>query len=195
MLAYHQAALKASRKKSFVERVLNELSRIRKQSVVRIHVSGDFYDAAYANKWLQIMEACRDKRFYFYTRSWRLPEIASVFRQMAKLRHVRVWYSYDEETGVPPRTVGRIRRAYMLVPGNERRHSRKDVTQADPSGDRQTPPDLVFRVSQKTVEKRAAGALVCPAENGVTNAMCSSCELCFEEKKDPRRFSLTVIPA
>ena len=63
----------------FVDLMTAEIIRIAKgcrkaNIIVRIHESGDFYNKAYAEKWLQIMENCKgDSRIKFiaYTKSFR----------------------------------------------------------------------------------------------------------------------------
>ncbi len=61
----------ASKESNFVERISNELSKVKKgkQIYVRIHDSGDFYSPAYFQKWVQIAELNPSVRFYAYTKS------------------------------------------------------------------------------------------------------------------------------
>ena len=81
--------------------------------VIRVHVSGDFYDAGYAGKWLSVFRRCHTARFYFYTRSWRVTEVAPVLEQMAELENVRAWYSADAETGLPDPLPPGVRVAWL----------------------------------------------------------------------------------
>src|SRR5262249_10329558 len=118
-----------SQRSDFAERMAREIRR-RGILVLRLHVSGDYYDAAYAAKWLAVMRACPRVRFYFYTRSWRIPAIAAVLEQMAALRCCRAWYSTDRSTGVPERVPAGVRLAYLQVE----------------EGEQPEPADLVFRV-------------------------------------------------
>ena len=68
-----------SRKADFVERMTATILHIakgtrKKQIIVRIHESGDFYNKEYTEKWLAIMDNCKaDKRIKFiaYTKSFR----------------------------------------------------------------------------------------------------------------------------
>lgn len=68
-----------SKKADFVERMTFTILSIakgtkKKQIIVRIHESGDFYNKAYVIAWLQIMENCKaDKRIKFiaYTKSFK----------------------------------------------------------------------------------------------------------------------------
>ena len=91
---------KQSLRNDFVERMVAEIRR-KGVLVLRIHCSGDFYSREYAEKWLEIMRQCPRVRFYFYSRSWRVPDIVPVLEQMAALKCCRAWYSLDHETGVP----------------------------------------------------------------------------------------------
>lgn len=71
--------LEISRQADFVERMTYTILSIaagsrKKNIIVRIHESGDFYNKAYVNAWLQIMQNCAiDKRIKFiaYTKSFR----------------------------------------------------------------------------------------------------------------------------
>lgn len=132
--------------------------------VVRIHVAGDFFAVWYARKWLEIVNRSPRTRFYFYTRSWRVPEVKAVIDRMAALPNCRAWYSTDRETGAPDPVPPRVRVAWLLT---------------DP-GD--TPPpgtDLVFRV--RRLRHRPApnsATCVCPAEDGVARTRPVTCERC-----------------
>lgn len=61
----------ASKEADFVERISNELKKVKKvlQVYVRIHDSGDFYSPTYFAKWLEIARLNPGVRFYAYTKS------------------------------------------------------------------------------------------------------------------------------
>ena len=61
----------ASKEADFVQRINDELSKVKKgkQVYVRIHDSGDFYSPAYFAKWLEIARLNPGVRFYAYTKS------------------------------------------------------------------------------------------------------------------------------
>jgi hypothetical protein len=151
----------------------------RRVEVVRVHTAGDFYAAAYARKWLAVMRAAPAVRFFLYTRSWRVPPIRRVLAAMARLPHVRVWFSCDKQTGVPRRVPARVRLAWLMTAPED------------------LPPraDLVFRVRRLrgAVQKRVAwgagqgAALVCPTENGATGprTTCSPCAFCWRPLPEP----------
>jgi hypothetical protein len=153
-----------SRRSDFAERMAREIRR-RGILVLRLHVSGDYYDAAYAAKWLAVMRACPRVRFYFYTRSWRVPAIAAVLEQMAALRCCRVWYSIDSATGVPERVPAGVRLAYLQVE----------------EGEQPELADLLFRV-RRLRQRRVPLALVCPhetAQGRANEVNCGNCGRCW----------------
>jgi hypothetical protein len=56
-----------SLREDWVSRMVRELRR-KGAIVVRVHVAGDFYSRAYAEKWLEVMHACPKVRYYWYSR-------------------------------------------------------------------------------------------------------------------------------
>jgi hypothetical protein len=154
-----------SRRDDFAERMATEIHR-KGILVVRIHTAGDFYNAAYAAKWLEVMRQSTAARFYFYTRSWRLPRIAEVLEQMAQLPCCRVWYSIDQATGVPASVPLGVRLAYLQVT----------------EGEQPEQIDLMFRV-QSLRRQRISLALVCPQETPqgrLKDANCGNCGKCWQ---------------
>ncbi|HXG09295.1 MAG TPA: hypothetical protein VNK04_05855 [Gemmataceae bacterium] len=129
-------------------------------------MSGDFYDALYAAHWLDVMKACQRTRFYFYTRSWRVPAIAEVLEAMAALRCCRAWYSIDAQTGVPASVPQGVRLAYLQV-GEE-----------GPAL-----ADLMFRVRRLRRQPQRIGLpLLCPHETPQGRARdvnCGTCGFCW----------------
>jgi hypothetical protein len=104
--------LRQSRRADFTNRMIGEIRR-KGALVVRVHVSGDFYGPVYANQWLSVFRRCHAARFYFYTRSWRVAEVAPVLELMAELENVRAWYSADAETGLPDPLPPGVRVAWL----------------------------------------------------------------------------------
>jgi hypothetical protein len=158
--------LEAAGRPDFATRMIREVRR-RWVQVCRVHVAGDFFSAAYARAWLRVFRACPRTRFYCYSRSWRLPEIATVLRQMARLRNVRLWYSADQETGVPGPVPRGIRVAWLEV------------------GDgRPEPADLVFviRRLRRAASLRLELPLVCPhdtPQGRQAEVTCTTCARCW----------------
>jgi hypothetical protein len=156
--------LEESRRDDFVERVVREIRR-KGVLVLRVHAAGDFYDAAYAEKWLAVMQKCPRVKFYFYTRSWRVDSVAPVLEQMAALRCCRAWYSVDAETSVPARVPPGVRLAYLQVDEDERPEQ----------------SDLLFR-TRRLRSQRTPLSVVCPNETPAgrsAEVTCGSCQRCF----------------
>ncbi|WP_238537798.1 GP88 family protein, partial [Zavarzinella formosa] len=121
--------LEQIKRDDFCGRMTKEIRR-KGCLVLRVHSSGDFFNPEYAEKWLWIMKKVPKPRYYWYSRSWRIAEIAEVLEKMAALKQVRGWHGIDSETGTPQNVPKGIRTAYLQV-------------------DEDTPPeqaDLVFRV-------------------------------------------------
>ena len=158
--------LDQSHRTDFADRMAKEIRR-KGCLVVRVHSAGDFYDAEYADKWLRVMTTRPKARFYFYSRSWRVPEIGEALTRMAALANVRAWYSVDAETGLPMVVPPGVRLAYLRV--DERDEPGPDA-------------DLVFRVRGLRT-KRVGLDLVCPHETPKGRAEdvnCGSCRRCWE---------------
>lgn len=177
--AYRRNLMRAQRQ-DFVRRV-RAFIIAHNVRVVRVHVAGDFFAVSYARKWLEIVNRSPRTRFYFYTRSWRVPVIKTVIDLMAELPNCRVWYSTDHDTGVPDEVPPRVRVAWLMT---------------DPDDTPPTGTDLVFRV--RRLRNRPApisATCVCPAEDGVVRASpvtCERCGLCWRPTP-PLRIPLPVI--
>lgn len=138
--------------------------------VLRIHVSGDFFDEAYTRKWEEIARRVRRVRFFAYTRSWRSEDVFPALVSLSQVPNFRLWFSLDRLTGPAP-LVPNVRRAYMAVSDADAKSAPDDC-------------ELVFRVRPQTVMKRANGVLVCPAENGVEGKLrhtCTTCQICWSQ--------------
>jgi hypothetical protein len=138
--------------------------------VVRIHVSGDFFNAIYAEQWVKIAEALPLVHFFAYTRSWRDPSIRNVLARLSALPNVQLWYSVDAETGCPTTlaTESQVRLAYLAT------HPQDVCERAD----------LVFRdyPARDVIQKQIGGVLVCPAENGTGRRIqCDKCGICWSD--------------
>lgn len=154
-----------TRKRNFIWKMLESIQG-EFAKVVRIHASGEFHSAEYADAWIQIITKRPNTIFFAYTRAWRDPEIYPVLKRMARLPNLHLWFSCDRETGAPPVIRG-VRRAYMMMDDDDKPKFKVN---------------LCFRVEAKTVMKKVDGVLVCPYENGVTPITCSTCQLCFTRK-------------
>lgn len=155
--------LAVSRRRDFVRR-MRAFIIAHAIRVVRIHAAGDFFNARYARKWQQIVSRSPRTRFYFYTRSWRVPSIKRVIDRMAELPNCRVWYSADRETGVPTDVPERVRVAWLMT----------EPTDLPPAG-----TGLVFRVRRlRRLPIPSGMPTVCPSEDGQSRAVRVTCERC-----------------
>jgi hypothetical protein len=172
----YERNLRLSRRQDFATRIVAFLV-CRRIQIVRLHIGGDFPNPGYAGKWLAVMRQLPSVRFYFYTRSWRLPPIRRVLLAMARLPNVRAWFSVDRDTGLPRRLPAGVRLAWLMTTADD------------------WPPraDLIFRTQslrrrvQKFVpwERGTGHALVCPTENGATGhrTSCEQCGVCWRERE------------
>jgi hypothetical protein len=153
-----------SHRDDFVDRMVSDI-RTNGVLVLRLHTSGDFPSVDYAKKWLAIMKRCPRVRFYGYTRSWRIPEIATVLEKMAALRCLKLWYSVDDETGIPDKVPPGVRLAHLQTA--EEKHPKE--------------ADLVFRI--RRLRKLPSLPIVCDAETKEGKSLgttCGSCTRCFQ---------------
>jgi len=59
--------LKATKRKDFVERMCKEITFVG--DYIRVHVSGDFYSQLYLDKWIEIANRFKHKKFLIYTKA------------------------------------------------------------------------------------------------------------------------------
>ena len=152
-----------SKRADFADRMVRELYR-KGVILMRWHVSGDVYSPGYARKMLDIIRRSEHCTFWFYTRSWRVPAILPVLRDISVLPNCKVWLSADAETGYPPDVPEGARVAWMQT---EEEDGCEDA-------------DLVF-LDRPLRKFELALANVCPAETpegkkkGTTCATCRTC--------------------
>jgi hypothetical protein len=158
-------AFAQSKRPDFASRMTDEIYR-KGVLVFRWHVAGDVYSPAYARKMFEVMKESPQCSFYFYTRSWRVKTIEPEIRAMTFLPNAKVWYSADEETGVPADLPEKVRVAWMQ-------------TELD---DEPAEVDLIFRVLKLRKMPLPLAVTVCPTETpegkerGTT---CSTCQVCW----------------
>jgi hypothetical protein len=106
-------------------------------------------------------------RAYAYSRSWRVAAIRPALEELAALDNVRLWFSCDEETGMPPTIPDGVRVAWL--------HEAEDNPVPAGAG-------LVFRLHKlrRTPQRRIGLTLVCPTEQRRDQSgTCSTCGVCW----------------
>jgi hypothetical protein len=143
---------------------------------LRVHVSGDFFSAAYVKHWIRIAKACPHVDMWTYTRSWRVPKLQASLEQLASLPNFKLWWSVDREMGLPGNIAipPGVRIAYLQV-------AKDDIPE--------TPVDLVFRthalrkIKESSIKTPGQRSEVCAAETGLKNAdsvHCADCRVCID---------------
>lgn len=144
--------------------------------VVRIHTGGDFYSVRYIRQWLKVIAWLPHVQFFTYSRCWRIPALKPVIDEMAAFSNARLWYSCDQDTGLPSHMPPTVKKCWLMT----------DAEDVPPQ-----PVDLVFRVRKLRLIPlpQLDGIRVCPDENGKHYPRpphCESCGTCWR--------SLPVIP-
>jgi hypothetical protein len=178
--------LKETEKADFVANMIAEITK-RGVNTLRIHVTGDFYNTDYIEKWINIATACPSVTFYAYTRSWRVAEMLPALTRLAALPNFSLWLSTDYDSAIygPPPEIPNTRVAHVVTA----------ISEVVPHY-----ANLVLRTvpQRRTLEKYRNGVPVCLAENGMTyrNPMtCAKCRLCIGSKTPPRRAHDVFVPA
>jgi len=68
VLPFREKNFKISLLDAFENNIITELSKKRKVNTVRVHESGDFYNQAYLDKWIEIAKKTPNIMFYAYTK-------------------------------------------------------------------------------------------------------------------------------
>src|SRR5579871_1492877 len=110
--------LRTARRRHFTEDMVEELRR-RKVRLLRLHSSGDFFDATYTGRWAEILDRSPNVVAYAYTRSWRVGGIRPALEELADPPRMRLWYSADADTGMPSAVPARVRVAWLLQRADE----------------------------------------------------------------------------
>jgi hypothetical protein len=156
--------LEQAERPDFAKRMTAEVRR-KGCLVVRVHGSGDFLSAGYAESWLKIIGVCPTAKFYCYTRSHVVPVILPLLRRMARLKNARVWFSCDRDIPPPETLPAGVRTCYL----------QSEEDEVIPK------VDLLFRI-KRLRKQRVPLALVCPSETPAgqeREIVCGSCARCF----------------
>lgn len=176
--ALNEARLQAAESDDFVDAMRRELDG-RGVTLLRLHSSGDFFSSPYIRKWEAILGSTPAVRAWAYTRSWRLPDLLPDLKTLAKLPNMRLQFSADQETGLPPLVEG-VEVNFLQV---------EEEVISDATGQ----VKLVWRTRRegRAVAKRLAlplaptPALICPNYQGTGDraghsVTCEQCRFCLE---------------
>lgn len=159
--------LRQALRKDFVDRLAAELYR-KGVLLMRWHVAGDFFSPDYARKALAVVDRSEHCTFWAYTRSWRVPAVFEVLKELAVRPNMTLWLSADADTGPPPVVPRGCKVAWMQTTEGE-----------DTCG-----ADLVFRIRPLRRLPLPIALPVCPTdtpegkERGVSCATCQTCWRC-----------------
>lgn len=158
-----------SKRDDFASRMVDELYR-KGVLLCRWHCAGDIYSPGYAKKMLDVIERSSHTSFWAYTRSWRIPTIAPILKEISLMPNMKLWLSADTETGYPDEVPENARVAWMQTQAEEEM-GEADLVFLDHPLRKQPIPLTVL-------EK------VCPAETpegkkrGTT---CATCRYCWSD--------------
>lgn len=132
--------------------------------LVRGHVSGDFDSVEYVEAWVRLAESRPEVLFWFYTRSYRVPELKEALEALRALPNVQVWASMDPETDAPRGPDGEYWRCAWL--DGDARLTRTGVE------------------SKRAYRIRGFPEIIpaCPEETG-ERPNCEACGYCFKAKR------------
>jgi hypothetical protein len=82
--------------------IVRAVAALPEATVIRIHVSGDFYSVAYVKAWRKALAARPDITLFGYTRSWRVAKLRGALERLRALPNVRLFASVDATTERAP---------------------------------------------------------------------------------------------
>ena len=94
MREIYQNNLQASKQAAFVDRMVSEILKTEAR-VFRLHVVGDFYNAKYVEKWIEIVNRLPGIKFFGSTRSWRVLRLRDAVERFRDLPNVYLRASID----------------------------------------------------------------------------------------------------
>lgn len=153
----------ASQNSDFVDQMTKEV-KSKSPEYLRIHVSGDFYNSKYVNKWHKVVKACSNTKFKASTRSWRSDKIKKALDKLAKEDNMVMEWSCDKATGIPE---DRENVVYLSTSRNDVPSKRVKVILKDKPLRKDVWPSKIN------------GSFVCPQENSNHDITCSECLHCY----------------
>ena len=158
ILDYYIDSYLASLKEDFVD-VIGEELREKKPKILRLHVSGDFYNVDYIRKWGRIIPAFPQITFSAFAKSWRIPELKEALEALDFPNLIMI-YSAETESGIPE-----TREKIAWLARNEH-----DI------------PENAFVVFKDLPQRKRgwfSDVFICPHENGMPDLTCSRCMHCY----------------
>lgn len=156
-----------SKRDDFVDRMVEEIYR-NGILLMRWHCSGDVYSPAYARKVYDVIESSRHCEFWLYTRSWTVRTFDEVLDDISSLQNVKLWFSADNETGLPKAMPSNVRVAWLQTKWDEE-SLEADLIFLDHPLRKQIPP-------HEFVEKICPTETEAGKEQGIS---CATCGLCW----------------
>lgn len=86
------------------EQILSQVSQAPQPAAVRIHSSGDFFDDAYIQFWIEIASRAPGVHFWAYTRSWTRKDLLPSLELLRSRDNVELFASWDYSMPTPPST-------------------------------------------------------------------------------------------
>jgi hypothetical protein len=84
------------------ENILRQLEEATPPVAVRVHSSGDFFTAAYAEFWRHVSQLTPRVSYWAYTRSWTNPEIRAALDDLRAEPNFQLFASWDATMPPPP---------------------------------------------------------------------------------------------
>lgn len=143
-----------------------------KPKVLRIHTSGDFYSDKYVKKWIDIICACPNTKFFTYTRVWEKEYLLSYLKVLNSLSNMILWCSIDIDN-------------YKKWNNNLAATFSNVAVMLNDLGESficsEVNATVAFLVKKNRI-KKINSAIVCPKENGINkNMTCHKCKICWNK--------------
>ncbi len=159
-----------SRSANFADNMIASLKGLHVVAV-RIHDAGDFFSVLYILKWIRIIRACPDIKFFAYTRAWVVAELVPALARLAAERNMTLLlsFAYSMLNDIPPE-LAHLPRTWVATNDNDIPPAYLQI-------------DLVFRNLRNGLTRledlRHFGAMCCPAETGWGETTCDKCKFCW----------------
>lgn len=75
--------------------ITSQIVQAKHPVAIRFHSCGDFFSVEYIEFWLDIIQLNKDVRFWGYTRSWSVTDLNPKILELASLKNVNLYASWD----------------------------------------------------------------------------------------------------